>query len=286
MKIAIIGHGFVGKAADYGFTTPEVEKVIIDPALYGNSTKDLAAHWDLDYAFVCVPTPMGEDGSVDSSIVEAVATDVIRYTSANVIIKSTVAPDRMRKLINWFDDMDVCDRIIYNPEFLVEKSALQDFINPPFHIIGCEGKSVANQMKRLYNEYSNCTPAEFIETNQLEASFIKYGINTFLATKVTFFNQLFDTIQRENKEGSTKVNFNTVANAIGGDERVGLGHTRVPGFDQKQGYGGACFPKDVRAFVKYAKEFTLLEKVDKINNDYRKVYEKDEREIAQSVKYE
>ena len=122
--------------------------------------------------------------------------------------------------------------------------------------------------------------------NLAEASFVKYGINTFLATKVTFFNQLFDVMK-----DFGDVNYSRVSKAIGSDPRIGLGHTKVPGFDKKKGYGGACFPKDVRAFVKLfqnngSNSLTLLEKTDIINNDYRKQYEKDEREKAQHVNYE
>ena len=279
MNIAIIGHGFVGKAVDFGFEHPNVHKVIVDPVLYGNTTKGLRGQ-DISYAFVCVPTPMGEDGNINASIVREVVVDLIRYTDAIIIIKSTVTPNIISK--TWDNS-----RIVYNPEFLVEKSALEDFINPDFHIIGSDldthvGKSVEN----LYENYSNCNPAPFFHMNLAEASFVKYGINTFLATKVTFFNQLFDVMK-----DFGDVNYSRVSKAIGSDPRIGLGHTKVPGFDKKKGYGGACFPKDVRAFVKLfqnngSNSLTLLEKTDIINNDYRKQYEKDEREKAQHVNYE
>ena len=112
-----------------------------------------------------------------------------------------------------------------------------------------------------------------------EASFVKYSINTFLAMKVTFFNQLYDVI------GETNANFATIIKAIGADDRIGPSHTKVPGFDGKQGYGGACFPKDVSAFTKYSNKLTLLEKCVIINNDYRSQYELDNREIEQHVDY-
>jgi UDP-glucose 6-dehydrogenase len=81
------------------------------------------------------------------------------------------------------------------------------------------------------------------------------------------------------------VNFSTIINAVGSDKRIGHSHTRVPGFDGKQGYGGACFPKDTAAFTNYSNKLTLIEKAITINNQYRSQYEKDEREIAQNVNY-
>ena len=96
MNIAIIGHGFVGKAVDFGFEHPNVHKVIVDPVLYGNTTKGLRGQ-DISYAFVCVPTPMGEDGNINASIVREVVVDLIRYTDAIIIIKSTVTPNIISK---------------------------------------------------------------------------------------------------------------------------------------------------------------------------------------------
>tara|TARA_R100000030_G_scaffold10586_1_gene7235 strand:- start:392 stop:745 length:354 start_codon:yes stop_codon:yes gene_type:complete len=112
-----------------------------------------------------------------------------------------------------------------------------------------------------------------------EASFVKYGINSFLALKVTFFNQLYDSIARQ---GQT---FNKVVKAIGTDSRIGHSHTKVPGPDLKQGYGGACFPKDTAALVNFDEGFTIIEKCIKINNEYRKRYELDDREREQNVNY-
>ena len=112
-----------------------------------------------------------------------------------------------------------------------------------------------------------------------EASFVKYAINSFLAMKVLFFNQLYDAI------GETNANFATIIKAVGMDDRIGSSHTKVPGFDGKQGYGGACFPKDTSAFTKFSDQFTLLAKCVNINNEYRQQYELDNREIEQHVDY-
>lgn len=267
MRMLIVGHGFVGKAVDYGFNHPDLEKTIIDPK-YGNSLDDVDVS-RYSIAFVCVPTPFGDDGSIDDSIL----CDVIQKigTSIPIVIKSTVIPA-------FFDKFDRHE-IIYNPEFLTEKSANEDFIRPEFHVFG-GSRFNTDFLEKFYEEYSLCTPCPVYHMTQKEASFVKYGVNSFLAMKVTFFNQLYDAIGRE---GET---FNKVVKAIGSDPRIGHSHTKVPGPDGKQGYGGACFPKDTAALVKFDEGFTLVEKCIRINNEYRKRYELDDREKEQKVKYQ
>lgn len=112
-----------------------------------------------------------------------------------------------------------------------------------------------------------------------DASFVKYGINTFLATKLTFFNEFYDAVK------DFGGNYGRISNAIGTDPRIGHSHTRVPGFDGKRGFGGACFPKDVSAFINFTTQTPLLEYVMDRNNQYRSEYEKDDREIEQNIEY-
>lgn len=279
-KIAIVGHGFVGKAVDFGFEHPHVQKMYIDPK-YGTTLQDMV-FWEPNLVFVCTPTPMGDDGSVDDSLVVEACRVTLMETKAGIAIKSTIPPDSIDKIIMDYAGSESHKRVVYNPEFLTESSALSDFINPEFHIMG--GIPEATQaLANLYDQFSNCNPAPFRFMSPAEASFVKYGINSFLATKVTFFNQLFDAVHEYE---NPYVNFNQIAKAIGGDSRIGHGHTKVPGFDMKRGYGGACFPKDTKAFTKFTKECTLLEKCIIINNDYRAQYELGEREKEQNVKFE
>jgi len=266
MKMLIIGHGFVGKAVDYGFNHPDLEKTIIDP-LYGNSVNDVDVS-KYSIAFICVPTPFGEDGSIDDSIL----TEVVIALGPNIpiVIKSTVVPSFFDKFSKY--------NLIYNPEFLTEKSANEDFVRPEFHVFG--GNDIMTSfLEKVYDEYSLCTPCPVYKMTPKQASFVKYGVNSFLAMKVTFFNQLYDAIGRE---GET---FNKVVKAIGSDSRIGHSHTKVPGPDGKQGYGGACFPKDTAALVNFDEGFTIIEKCIKINNEYRKQYDLDDREKEQKVKY-
>lgn len=272
-KILIVGHGFVGQAVDYGFSHRYVEKTIVDPK-YG-TTIDGLDHSSFDFIFVCVPTPMGADGSIDyailDSVMEQLGPALNRLNPPTIVIKSTVTPDIIDRWSYW-------QSVVYNPEFLTERSAKADFINPDFHIFGGT-VSGCKAVEQLYKNYSLCKPCPVYKMTLVEASYVKYAINTFLSTKVTFFNQLFDSIS---KVGG---NFSVVANAVGSDPRVGHSHTCVPGFDGKQGFGGACFPKDCAAFVNYDNALTLLDKVITINNDYRSQYELDEREKEQNVNY-
>jgi len=272
LNIAIVGHGFVGKAVDYGFPSQNCEKYIVDPKHGMDIT---ALPQNMDYIFVCVPTPMGDDGSIDSSIIESVVSYLLTNNKGIIIIKSTVTPEILKQ----FSD----SRVVYNPEFLTEKSANEDFVNPFMHIFG--GHPLYTQrVEELYKYYSICKPCPTYHMSTIEASFVKYGINSFLATKVLWFNQFYDIIQKEN------ANYGKIISAITTDSRVGRSHTTVPGFDGKRGYGGSCFPKDTLAFVKYAKslknDFSVLEKVIIENNKYRSKYKKDQREMEQNISYD
>lgn len=274
IKIGIIGHGFVGKAVSYGFTHRDVQQFIVDPQC-GTTIDSLPI--DCDVAFVCVPTPMGNDGRIDASILKSVLSELHNRFSYGLkrclfVIKSTVTPD----VIGDF----AYDGVVYNPEFLAEKNAAYDFVNPQFHVFG-GFEDDTSYLENVYKKYSLCSPCKTFHVSHVDASFIKYGINTFLATKVTFFNQLFDSVNNE-----PKANFAQIIAAIGTDNRIGSSHTKVPGFDGKQGFGGACFPKDCTAIFKYDNSLTLLQESIRINKEYRSKYELDEREKAQNVNYE
>lgn len=274
MKMAIIGHGFVGKAVSYGFNSHKITKFVIDPK-YGNKIEDLVDK-DIDITFVCVPTPMLDSGDIDSSIVEECIHFLKHNVSGLIVIKSTVTPN----ILNKFIDGVSSSRIVYNPEFLMEKSANEDFVNPFMHIFG--GKlEVTKQVEQIYNDYSLCKPCPVYHMSAVEASLVKYGINTFLATKVVWFNQFYDIVE---KFGG---NYGTVMRGVTTDKRVGPSHTTVPGFDSKRGFGGACFPKDSAAFLRLSENtFTILGEAIRVNNHLRQFYEKDEREKVQNVNYD
>jgi len=271
MKIAIIGHGFVGKAVEYGFSSPFVEKKIIDPKYGSESDKiDDLKIWSPDLTFICVPTPMQDDGDIDTSILDDVI-EKIDGMSGIIAIKSTVTPS----IIGKYDEVN----IVYNPEFLTERSACEQFVNPEFHIFGGHIE-ICKKLKSYYETHSLCNHCPSYILSKEEASFVKYAINSFLATKVVFFNQLYDACNTHDN-----VNFNEVIKAVGADKRINVSHTKVPGFDGKKGFGGACFPKDTSAFVRFTDKMSLLSKVIEINDVYRSQYERDAREKEQNIKF-
>lgn len=267
--MAIVGHGYVGKAVDHGFVGDDVVKYIIDP-IY-NVGMESIEDVDIDVAFVCVPTPFGANGEINSSIVESV---VAQLESKNclIVIKSTVTPDIVGRLAN-------NPNVVYNPEFLTERNALDDFIKPPMHIFG-GAKDSTYKLEKIYQDFSRCGSCKVFHMSAMEASFAKYGINSFLATKVLWMNQFKDIVD------NSGCDYSTIISAIGTDRRIGFSHAQVPGPDGRKGYGGACFPKDTNAFATFAKGgFTVLNEVISKNNEYRAQYELDDREKEQNVVY-
>ena len=277
MKIGIVGYGFVGKAVDYGFNR-DIEKIIIDPKL-DTSISNLKSH-NPEFIFICVPTPMNSDGDQDSSIIEKVLTEINKdYSESVVIVKSTVLPSIIEKLSKSHK------HFVYNPEFLREKTANEDFVNASSLILGGEPDDL-KKVAELYNNHSDCKIVEVHETDVISASLVKYSINTFLASKVIFFNQLHDIYQALNPD----IKWDKFITMINSDNRIGESHMNVPGHDGRLGFGGACFPKDTTALLSLSKdigkEFSLLKEVIRINNNIRMQYnELDDREKEQGVNY-
>ena len=263
MKIGIIGHGFVGGAVDYGFTN--VKKFIVDPK-YNTTIGDLYK-FGPDVVFVCVPTPMGEDRCIDASIVEKVVDEFVRVFSQTpcdipLIIKSTVTPDHLEKFAERYHGL------VFNPEFLTERNAKQDFIDANFHILGGNNFEILKKVKMIYLEHSNCKTTKFFFTSIRLASLAKYSINSFLATKVIFFNHMHSLIGNQTE-------YDILADIMRHEPRIGTSHLNVPGFEDKFGYGGTCFPKDTNALYKYSENAgvphellkTTIECNEKIRND-------------------
>lgn len=268
MKIAIIGYGFVGKAVKAGFDNSSNEIFIVDPYNgYGNM--DDLEDFVPDFTFVCVPTPMGDDGSIDDGTIRQVVNKLVNVPSGVVIIKSTVTPDIAEDLCRY-------KRFVYSPEFLTERNSIADFLSPQFHIIGGRPE-YTKKVKNLYTFNSNCNPAPIYYMTPAEASLVKYGINSFLAMKVVWFNQWKDL---SDKLGAR---YHVISNAIGSDPRIGHSHTKVPGPDGKKGYGGSCFPKDTNAIYNFAPDLDVLKSVIDANDVYRSEYDLDEREIQQKI---
>jgi UDPglucose 6-dehydrogenase len=272
-KIAIIGYGFVGKAVEFGFKNSSNEIMIVDPYKGYYNIDDLRP-FNPEFVFVCVPTPMGDNGSIDASTISNV-TKILHDIDCTVIIKSTITPDIIFDLFSK-------KNFVYNPEFLTERNAFEDFLKPKFHVLGGDAE-YTEKVKNLYTYNSNCNPAPFHLMRPEEASLVKYGINSFLAMKVVWFNQWKDLVE------SVGARYNVVSNSIGEDDRIGHSHMKVPGIDGKRGFGGSCFPKDTSAIFNYAKEndvdMSVLLEVMIANAKYRTAYDLDDREKEQNVKF-
>ena len=277
MNIAIIGYGFVGKAVNDGFCLGS-KNYLIDPIL-NSSLKDLN-NINIDLIFVCVPTPMSDDGSIDLSIIMTVFEEIKEYCNNSlVVIKSTVTPDSIDQILKIYPNT------IYNPEFLREKYAHEDFKNASFLIFGGE-QSLSKKAAKIYNDYSICLSKNNIYTDIYSASLIKYSINSFLALKVTFFNELFHLFSKT----KGNISWQDFTDAISSDNRIGKSHMQVPGDDKKLGFGGACFPKDTAAFVRFSQsvnsELSLLKKAIDLNNEIRSSYKNlEKREKEQGVSF-
>ena len=282
LKMGIVGHGFVGKAVEYAFYHPMIEHFLVDPN-YDTTIDDLIK-WKPAVVFVCAPTPQNADtGFVDASIVEDAILKLMIHTNAFVVCKSTITPDIVDRLYNSMGHRNF-DRFVYNPEFLTEKSACEDFVNAEHHVFGGTN-SACDELEQIYDIFSNCKSDKYYRMSGCEASFVKYATNAYLATKLTFFNQLRDVVD------SFDCSFNMITRAMGADDRIGYKHTRVPGPDKKRGFGGACLPKDTMAFLKFSEtrgkenNFDLLQKVLDINSAYRVQYDLDEREKVNNITF-
>jgi UDPglucose 6-dehydrogenase len=137
--------------------------------------------------------------------------------------------------------------IIYNPEFLRESHASDDFINSNLIVFG-GSKNHAKLLANIYKNHTKCLCKDYVYTDLVTASFIKYTINSYLATKVTFFNELNQLFN----EAKATESWDSFTSIISRDLRIGKSHMKVPGPDGRFGFGGSCFPKDTNAFSSYA----------------------------------
>ena len=239
MKVSIIGYGFVGNALKSGLKD-NLELLIIDPKL-NTSTKDLKK-FKPEIIFICVPTPMSEDGTQDLSIIKKVLKDIKLFCDdAIVVLKSTVLPS----YISLVDKM--ITNLVINPEFLREASAADDFIKSELILFGGD-KENCLEISSFYKDYTKCINQKHMFVDLISASLIKYTINTFLATKVIFFNEIKNIFD---KSGS-KTSWDDYIDAVSLDNRIGDSHMNVPGPDGRYGTGEHVFLKDTLALYKFS----------------------------------
>jgi len=241
-RIGVIGRGFVGTAVEYGFSAQtgcdaELRSYDINPSRSTHTLEDTVNNSDV--IFVSVPTPSNPDGSMHLDILESALSDIDNVYKGNaiILIRSTVIPGTTKILQNKFPRLS----LVFNPEFLTERSAKFDFINQSRFILGgkkSDTKIVADLYKWRFGESVPC-----IETNFETAEMIKYMNNCFFATKVSFMNEMKLIADR------VGVEWDTAVDGFVRDGRIGHSHLAVPGPDGKLGFGGSCFPKDIQAMI-------------------------------------
>ena len=299
MKICIIGLGLVGLSlattfAERGFKVIGIEKneekykqikngvapffePLVSEQLKKNLNKNLEIVNDIEYGFcnsdvifICVGTPSKDDGSVNLSSVEEVSNHLagfLKNKSAKypvIVIKSTVQPgttERIKKILEENSSKHEGKHfgICMNPEFLREGSAVNDLLFPHLTVIGTNDNKTRDIMHELYHKFYQDSKINILDTNPINAELIKYANNAFLATKISFINTIANICNKI--PGS---NVDIIAKAIGTDPRIGYDFLKAG-----PGYGGSCFPKDVKGFVSFSRsigyEPILLQSTNLVN---------------------
>lgn len=237
MSIGIIGLGFVGIAIEKFFSSKiSVFTYDINKKCSEKSLADLLQKTDL--IFICLPTPMNKNGSCNISIIENVLLEINELSSdkeIHIVIKSTIPIGTTDYFSQKFPKLNIC----FNPEFLTEKNSFIDFENQKKILIG----KVKNYhpVENLYHKFFPNSKIELLLTQECEI--IKYISNSFLALKVSYANEIFELCN------ALKINYSNIVNILKSDERLGPSHWNVPGADNKRGYGGSCFPKDMASLI-------------------------------------
>lgn len=260
MNISIVGMGYVGKAVQASWLGSQNQIKFYDPNVAGSvsNLSELVAHHP-SAIFVCVPTPSLINGECDISIVQKTLDKILPIYSGIVIVKSTVPPEFWKLYTKH-------GNLFHVPEFLVASNAIADYLNPKFIFIGGHLGQCVNVVDILKFSAMNVkVPIYF--TDLVTASLVKYFMNTFLATKVTVLNQFYKLSQ------TLGADWNDFTHMIQLDARIGNSHNNVPGPDGQYGYGGACFPKDVRAIIRSIESQNIsagiIEAVDSANTQFR-----------------
>ena len=288
MKITIIGAGYVGLVqavclADFGFNITCIEKDLeklnelkfgripfYEPGLEDLFKKNLENNRlnfinkysdnisRSDVIFICVGTPPKKNGQSNLNFVDQATKEISKKIKGYTVVvsKSTVpvgTSRRIERILKKKKPARMFD-VVSNPEFLREGSALEDFIRPDKIVIGCRTFKAEKILKKIYKPLNR----PYVITNNETAEIIKYANNSFLATKITFINEIADLCE------NIGAKVETVAKALGLDGRIGPKFLH-PG----PGYGGSCFPKDVKSLIyqgnKNSSDLTIIKAVDKAN---------------------
>jgi len=278
MKLGVIGQGFVGGAVYQGMKNYfDVYTYDINGKCTESSLFELIEK--VDVTFLCLPTPMRKSGECDLSIVENCLSQVdMLVKSLNkkdfiVIIKSTIPPGTTERLNKSNENINV----IFNPEFLTEANAIEDYKNQNRIIVGGD-RPWTSTVKTIFEKAFPQVP--IIKTSSTIAEMVKYVTNTFLATKISFANEMFQICQ------GLDIDFDKVIEYSKYDGRLGNSHWSVPGHDGDFGYGGHCFPKDIAALNHVAEELGVKSTMLKAAIDKNKEVRTDkdwEKQIGRAV---
>ena len=256
MNIGIVGQGFVGSAIREGLENfYKINTYDIDESKCNKTHKWVCL--DSHIIFVCLPTPMRIDGSCDTRILEKAIEDIEQAclhggrqgTRPILVIKSTVPPGTTERIAykytdegrkhNGHPEMPIC----FSPEFLTEANSFEDFKNQTRIIIGGP-RPATGKVKQMFRKAFPTIP--IVKTGTKTAEMVKYFTNCFLATKVTFANQMYEICN------GAGIDYDKVCEYALYDNRIGKSHLAVPGPDGDLGFGGHCFPKDLAAMISFA----------------------------------
>jgi len=255
--IGVVGCGFVGSSIVEGFRGIhhlEVYDKFQKQKSTVSTLKELITK--VEIVFVCLPTPMSKSGRCEIGIVKTTLKKIDSYCEGLkkeviAVIKSTIPPGTTQNLQ---DDLNYV-KLVFNPEFLTEANHIQDFENQTRIVLGTtvNNKEAADKVKTMYLVKFPSVP--YVLCRAIDAEMIKYFCNCFLATKVSFANEMK---QLCDKVGA---NYERVVEGAVYDPRIGTSHLAVPGPDGKNGFGGSCFPKDTNAILTVMKDNAIKSEV-------------------------
>lgn len=302
-SIAVIGQGFVGGSLTTVFAERGFDVYVYDKsgkvATGGLQTtqeiyqgKTITSVYDLVIGcelvknfsgiyFVCLPTPMFEDGSADLSIVDSVLEELSKIPGERIaVIKSTVPPGSTEKWNEKYNSLGLY--VVFNPEFLTEANALDDMRNQNRIILGGPRPRI-NQVKQVFQTAFPKVP--LVKTSSTTAEMVKYMTNNFLTVKVSFANEMAQICEALDKSG-LNVDYDKVVEYAKYDRRLGESHWSVPGPDGDRGFGGHCFPKDINAMISVAESLGVKPLVLRSTWEKNKEVRKDndwERQVGRAV---
>lgn len=259
--IGIIGQGFVGTAVNEGLAKHyNIETYDIAKDSTCDSLEEL--YYKSTMIFLCLPTPMEKDGSCHLGIIDPVLEELNVLGKMIVVVKSTIPPGTTEKWNQKYTNID----IVFNPEFLTEANSIEDFKNQNRIIVGGT-RPATTKVARVFRKVFPKVP--IIKTGSTYAEMVKYITNCFLATKVSFANEMYEICEY------LDIDYDKVIEYAKHDDRLGYSHWNVPGPDGDFGYGGHCFPKDVKALISIAMELdsdikpVMLQATNDKNNSVR-----------------